>query len=53
MSATVKFIACQNCGSLIVIHEDGKGTPRRYCDRHCRNEAKKQRRQKKMEPQSK
>jgi hypothetical protein len=55
MSATARKVPCGFCGDLITTYDEAnpKATPRRYCDRHCRNEAKKQRRQKKMEPQSK
>ena len=44
-------VPCVFCGDLITTYDDAnpKATPRKYCDRHCRNEAKKQRHREKME----
>ena len=51
MSATPRKAPCVFCGEVITTYDDTnpKATPRTYCDRHCRNEAKKQRRREKME----
>lgn len=45
MRNRLKRIPCGFCGDTIVVYSDAnpKSTPRKYCDRHCRNEAKKQR----------
>lgn len=41
----LKRMPCGFCGMEIVVYDgdNPKSTPRRYCDGHCRNEAKKQR----------
>lgn len=51
MSATPRKVPCGFCGGLITTYDDvnPKATPRKYCDRHCRNEAKKHRRREKTE----
>ena len=51
MSVTPRKAPCVFCGDLITTYDDAnpKATPRKYCDRHCRNEAKKQRHREKME----
>lgn len=47
MSAAEKIVECEHCGTLIAVYDDG-GTVKKYCNRHCRNEAKKQRHREKM-----
>lgn len=39
-----KIVQCGHCGYPIASYADGKGTPKLYCDRICRNKAKKARR---------
>ena len=48
MSAAGKIAACENCGRLIAIYDDGSGTPKKYCNRRCRNAAKKRRHAKRV-----
>lgn len=45
MRNKLKRMPCGFCGMEIVVYDDDnpKSTPRRYCDGHCRNEAKKKR----------
>lgn len=41
----IKFVNCGACGVEITAYDGGRGTPRKYCDRVCRNVAKKARRE--------
>lgn len=51
MTAIPKKVPCGFCGEQITTYEDTfpKSTPRKYCDGHCRNEAKKRRHLEKIE----
>ena len=41
----MRFINCGACGVRIESYDDDRGTPRKYCDRICRNVARRARRE--------
>lgn len=45
MSAIASHIPCMYCGETIVSYAQGKGTPKKFCDRHCKNRYKREQRE--------
>lgn len=48
MKAVPETVPCEHCHTPITRYIGGKGSVKKYCGRHCRNEAKKKRHEKKV-----